>query len=323
MAHSDPSFDPKTLDLAVGGQAVIEGVMMRCPTAIATAVRTPGGKIVVRRKPFKGVVSRMRFLNLPLIRGAINLVETMSLGMSALMFSAEQAMEEDAVEERDASLKEKLTMWGTLVVAFGLGMGLFYWMPLVLTDLTMDAAKLEGGLAFNLIDAFYRVLAFVLYILAISQMKDMRRVFQYHGAEHKTIHVFENHLPLTPENARRFSTLHPRCGTSFLFFVMAISILVFLFMGRPEGVVERLQRLTLVPVIGGIAYEVIRFSGKHAQKRWIRPLILPGMMLQKITTKEPTDDQVEVAMAALKSVLESEAIDFVEKSYLELADTPS
>jgi uncharacterized protein YqhQ len=198
-------------------------------------------------------------------------------------------------------------------------MGLFFYLPLVLTELT----GAESGISFNLIDGVLRLAVFLAYLLLVSRMSDMRKVFQYHGAEHKTIHVFENGLELKPENARRFPTLHPRCGTSFLFFVMFISILVFMMLGKPEGFVERIQRLALVPVIGGIAYEVIKLSGRFADRTWIRPLIWPGLMLQKITTKEPTDDQVEVAMVALSAVLDSQAMDFAEQTYLELAHSPS
>jgi len=318
MAPSPSKFDPRSLDLAVGGQAVIEGVMMRCPSGVATAVRTPDGGIAVRRRPFVSIVSRWRFLNLPLVRGAIVLVETMGLGLNSLMYSAEQAMDDEAVTGRQSSHRERWILWGTMALAFTLGLAFFFYLPLVLADLM----GVKGGFAFNLLDGALRLVLFLGYLLSISKMKDMRRVFEYHGAEHKTIHVFEHGLPLKPENSHRFTTFHPRCGTSFLFFVMVVSILVFLTLGRPETIGQRLERLAFVPLIGGIAYEVIKLSGRFHERWWIRPLIQPGLMLQRITTKEPSDEQVEVAMAALTAVLEEEAIDFVEETYLQLAGTP-
>jgi uncharacterized protein YqhQ len=319
MASSSSKFDPRSLDLAVGGQAVLEGVMMRCPTAVATAVRTPSGQIVVKHRPYVGIVNRRRLLNIPLLRGAITLVESLALGFSSLMYSAEQALEEEAVVREEHRVRDRFTMWGMMAFAFVFGLGIFFYLPLILAGLT----GVKNGFGFNLIDGALRLVIFMAYLLLISRMKDMRRVFQYHGAEHKTIHVFEHGLELKPENARRFPTLHPRCGTSFLFFVMFVSILVFLFMGRPESIVERLQRLTLVPLIGGIAYEVIKLSGKYAEQAWIKPLIWPGLMLQKITTKEPSDEQVEVAMAALTSVLQESALDPALKPQLQLAESPS
>jgi uncharacterized protein YqhQ len=235
------------------------------------------------------------------------------------MYSAEQALEEEAVVREEHRVRDRFTMWGMMAFAFVFGLGIFFYLPLILAGLT----GVKNGFGFNLIDGALRLVIFMAYLLLISRMKDMRRVFQYHGAEHKTIHVFEHGLELKPENARRFPTLHPRCGTSFLFFVMFVSILVFLFMGRPESIVERLQRLTLVPLIGGIAYEVIKLSGKYAEQAWIKPLIWPGLMLQKITTKEPSDEQVEVAMAALTSVLQESALDPALKPQLQLAESPS
>ena len=319
MASASSKFDPRSLDLAVGGQAVLEGVMMRCPTAVATAVRTPSGEIVVKRRPYVGIVNRKRILNIPLLRGAITLVESLALGFSSLMYSAEQALEEEAVDRDQHRLRDRLTMWGMMAFAFVFGLGIFFYLPLILAELT----GVKSGFAFNLVDGALRLLIFMAYLLLIARMKDMRRVFEYHGAEHKTIHVFEHGLELKPENARRFPTLHPRCGTSFLFFVMFVSILVFLFMGRPENIADRLQRLTLVPLIGGIAYEVIKLSGKYAERSWIKPFIWPGLMLQKITTKEPSDEQVEVAMAALTSVLQEIALDLDPQPQLELAESPS
>ncbi len=312
---TERKIDPQSLDLAIGGQAVIEGVMMRCPRSIATAVRTPSGGIVIRQKPYRSFVARIGLHRIPFFRGGIHLVESMALGIGSLMFSAEQALEDEEVKEDSGGWKEKLTLTGTLVFAFALSLGLFFYLPLVITDLT----GVKSGLWFNLIDGVLRLTVFLGYLLAVSRLEDMKRLFQYHGAEHKTIHVFEAGLPLEPKNARQFTTLHPRCGTSFLVFVMMISILVFMFLGRPETIGDRLLRLAFLPVIGGISYEFIKLSGKKAGQRWMKPFVWPGLMLQKITTNEPTDDQVEVAMAALDAALQADANELAEETFIELS----
>jgi uncharacterized protein YqhQ len=305
--------DPQELDLAVGGQAVIEGVMMRSPTAIATAVRTPDGRVVVRKKPFRSVVRRWPWLNVPVLRGGIHLLETIGLGIDALMFSAEQATSEDRVS-RNHGRGEALVMWAVVAGAFVLSLGLFFYLPLLLTDWL----GIEHSVWFNVVDGLFRVALFVGYLLVISRLRDMARVFQYHGAEHKSIHAFENGRPLEVAGARPFTTLHPRCGTSFLFFVMLISLVVFVFLGRPENVGERLIRLAFVPLIGGLAYEAIKLSGRFKNAVWLRPFIWPGLMLQKITTSEPEDDQLEVGLVSLKAVLAPEAETFRERTYFEL-----
>lgn len=310
--------DPREMDLAVGGQAVIEGVMMRSPTAIATAVRTPDGRIVVRKQPFRSVFRRWRFLNVPVLRGGIHLIESMGLGIGALMFSADQAMTEERVETKKG-FKDTALMWGTIVVAFVLSLGLFFYLPLVLTDLT----GVRHGFGFNLIDGVIRIAMFVAYLMLISRMKDMARVFEYHGAEHMSIHAFEAHRDLTVDQTRPFTTLHPRCGTSFLFFVMLISVVVFSFLGRPDDVGQRLLRLAFVPVIGGLAYEAIKLSGRFRNAWFVRPLIWPGLMLQKITTSRPDDSQLEVGLAALRAVLEPEPEGFRTRTYDAPAAVPA
>ncbi len=308
--------DPKELDLAVGGQAVIEGVMMRSPNAIATAVRTPDGRIVVRKKPFRSVFKKLKFLNIPVVRGGIHLIESMGVGIESLMFSADQAVSEDRIDDQKKGLGDTLMMWGTVVFAFFLSMGLFFYLPLLLTEWM----GVESTVWFNVVDGIIRIVFFVLYLKLISRMKDMARVFEFHGAEHMAIHAFENKKDLTVEQTRPFPTLHPRCGTSFLFFVMLIALVVFSFLGKPDNVVERLQRLAFIPVIGGLAYEAIKLSGKFKDSWIIKPLIWPGLMLQKITTQPPADDQLEVSLAALKAVLTPEADDFAERTYYEMAE---
>lgn len=309
-----PQSDPGQLDLAVGGQAVIEGVMMRSPTAIATAVRTPGGRIVVRKKSFRSVMKKLPFLNIPLLRGGIHLIESMSIGIGSLMYSADQAMEDDRVSDEKKGIGDTLMMWGTIVLAFALSMGLFFYLPLLITDWM----GVKHSVWFNVVDGIIRIIMFVLYLKLISRMKDMARVFEYHGAEHMSIHAFENKKELTVDETRLFPTLHPRCGTSFLFFVMLIALVVFSFLGRPETIPDRLLRLCFIPVIGGLAYEVIKLSGKFKDAAILKPLIWPGLMLQKITTSRPDDDQTEVALCALRAVLTPEGDDFKEKTYFEM-----
>jgi uncharacterized protein YqhQ len=304
--------EARQLDLAVGGQAVIEGVMMRSPNAIAIAVRTPDKRIVVRKKPFRSVIRRWPWLNVPVLRGGIHLIESIGLGIDALMFSADQAASEDRVQTKPR-LRDKLWMWTTIIFAFALSLGLFFYLPLMITHWL----GVEGTVWFNVVDGIIRVAMFVLYLLAVSKMKDMGRVFEYHGAEHKSIHAFENGRELNAAGARPFTTLHPRCGTSFLFFVMLISIVVFVFLGKPETVGDRLLRLAFVPLIGGLAYEAIKLSGKHAKAVWLKPFIMPGLLMQKITTNEPDDSQLDVAMAALRASLVPEVDDFPTRTFFE------
>ncbi len=316
--YSD-SVDPATareMDLAVGGQALIEGVMMRSPSFVAMAVRTPDGRIVVRKKVFKSLMRKLPFLNIPILRGGLHLIESMMLGIDALMFSADQATSEDRVDQQQSSLKDTLAMWGTIAFSFALSMGLFFYLPILLTDLIVPAD--QGSLVWNVVDGLIRVTMFVVYLLLIARLPDMARVFEYHGAEHKSIHAFENGKTLDAAGARPFTTLHPRCGTSFLFFVMLISIVVFSFLGRPETILDRLQRLAFVPVIGGLAYEAIKLSGCYAKAWFLRPVILPGLWLQKITTSEPDDAQLTVSMAALSAVLTPEGEDFTESTFFDL-----
>lgn len=308
--------EARQMDLAVGGQALIEGVMMRSPQYLAMAVRTPDHRIVIRKKPFRSIVRRFRWLNIPVVRGGVHLVESMTLGIDALMFSADQAASEERVAGGKMSVREKVMTWGTVALSFVLSLGLFFYLPILLTDVIVG--KESGSVAWNAVDGLVRVVMFVAYLWIISRLKDMSRVFEYHGAEHMSIHAFENGRTLDAAGARDFTTLHPRCGTSFLFFVMLISIVVFSFLGRPQTVPDRLERLAFIPLIGGLAYEAIKLSGKYCRLWILRPFILPGLWLQRITTKRPDDDQLTVAMAALRAVLTPEADDFHERVYYDL-----
>ncbi len=290
--------------LNIGGQAVIEGVMMRSPTYYATAVRTPQGRIVIQKIPYVGLTHRFKFLNIPIVRGALNLVETLFVGIRSLSFSASQAVEEDKSKDKKKKGTSSLAIFGSIVLALGLGFLLFFYLPLILTELF----RVESGLLFNLIDGVFRLAIFLLYIYLISRWKEMKRIFQYHGAEHKTIYAFEAGKDLTTQNTKDFSTLHPRCGTSFLIVVMIVSIIVFIFLGKPETWSDRLLRFSMIPLIGGISFEFIKLSAKKRYQKFFRPAVWPGLVLQKITTQEPSEDMIEVAIAALDACLDYKAV---------------
>jgi uncharacterized protein YqhQ len=285
--------------ISVGGQAVIEGVMMRSPTYYATAVRTPQGTIVIQKNRFVALTHRFKFLNVPIVRGAINLVEMMWIGIQSLSYSASQAAE-DSDPKPKKTAATNLSIFASVVFALGVGFLLFFYLPLWLTE----RLRLESSIGFNLVDGAFRLIIFLAYLFAIAQWKEMQRVFQYHGAEHKTIYAFENGQDLTVANARPYTTLHPRCGTSFLLVVMLVSIFVFALLGKPETWGDRLLRFAMIPVIGGIAFEFIRLSAKEKFARFMRPAIWPGLTLQKVTTSEPSDDMLEVAIAALVACLD-------------------
>lgn len=291
-----------TKKLSVGGQAVIEGVMMRGPGKIAVAVRKPNGEITVDLKDAGSVSDRYPILKKPFLRGVVSLVESLSYGMKALSFSAQASGEEEEGEESMSSLE----LAGTIAVSVGLAVLLF----VVLPTGAMKLLQNEGfsPMVLNLCEGLLRLGIFLLYIWGISRQKDIQRVFQYHGAEHKTIYTYEHGLPLRVENVRPFSTLHPRCGTNFLMIVMLISIFIFTFLGWPSLWERILSRILLMPVVAGISYEIIRFAGKDMDKPWVRAAILPGLALQKLTTRQPDDDQIEVAIASLKAVLPPEEI---------------
>lgn len=280
--------------LRVGGQAVIEGVMMRGNDMAATAVRLPSGEIEVDVKPAVSLADRYPILKKPLIRGVISLYESLALGLKALNYSAKSQGEDEEEQLSDSEL------FMTMAVAVVMAIVLFVMLPTAGAKffhvLTNDPVVL------NLLEGVLRLLIFVLYIVAISRMEGIYRVFQYHGAEHKTIHAYENGGPLTVENVQSFSTLHPRCGTAFLLIVMLVSIFVFAFLGWPDLITRILSRIVLMPVVAGVSYEIIRFAGR-SKSALARIAILPGLMMQKLTTNQPDDDMVEVAIASLNAVL--------------------
>lgn len=281
----------------VGGQAVIEGVMMRGKTHVAVAVRQPDGEISVDVRPVNSISDRYPILKKPFLRGVVSLVESLVMGMKALAYSAQVSGEED--EKLDS--KEMVL---TIAVSAGLAILLFIviptWSMRFLTGVTQD------HMALNLAEGVLRMAIFLAYIAAISSMNDIQRVFQYHGAEHKTIYTYEAGLPLKVENVRPFSTLHPRCGTNFLMIVMLISMFIFTFLGWPSLLERIASRIILMPVIAGVSYELIRYAGAHTDNPLVRIAITPGLLLQKLTTRQPDDSQIEVAIASLKAVVPPE-----------------
>ncbi len=287
----------KSPQALVGGQAVIEGVMMRAPGGVATAVRRPDGSIAVRYKDHVPFTQRFFLLKLPILRGAVTLIEALIIGTGSLLYSAEEAAKEE--ERRETTFWEKVGFGATMVVSFVLGLGLFFYVPQILTDLT----RVQNGIAWNLIDGVFRLVIFFAYLWAVTRWSEMQRVFQYHGAEHMAIFNYEAEVPITVANSRSRPRLHPRCGTSFLFFVMLVSIFVFALLGKPETVSERLIRIAFVPLIGGLSYEVIRWSARIEDTWFGKMLSAPGKGLQLMTTAQPDDTQLEVAVASLKAAL--------------------
>jgi uncharacterized protein YqhQ len=285
----------------IGGQAVIEGVMMRGVDWWSLAVRRPDETIGVHHYPLVSLMKRYPVLKLPVLRGMIALFESLVIGIRALMQSANESLGE---EEEELSKKE---IGVTLTIAFAFAIGLFFIAPLFLTGL-LDHWLGEGFL-FWMVEGFVRVGIFLLYLVIVTQIKDLRRVFEYHGAEHMTIHALEHGEELTVANVEKYKTLHLRCGTSFLLVVLVVSIFVFAAVGRPAWYWLVLSRIVLVPLIAGISYEIIRFAGRHEDSRFVRVIMAPGLGLQWLTTKPPDSAQVEVAIAALEQIIELEPQD--------------
>jgi uncharacterized protein YqhQ len=297
LPESAPALSAQR-DAPVGGQAVLEGVMMRGVSTWAVGVRKPEGEIDVQSFPLVSWAKRHRVLRWPIIRGVVALVESLKIGFAALNLSANAQLGED---------EEPISggMWvGTMVVALLFAVGLFFVVPVGLTSLFKD--HLGSAFLFWVVEGFLRTGIFLGYIALLSRLRDLRRVFEYHGAEHKTISCFEAGEPLMPENAQRFSRLHPRCGTSFLLIVMIVAIFVFAPLGLPAWYLLVASRILGVPLIAGLSFEVIKFAGRNRRKRWVQTLMWPGMQLQKLTTREPDLEQLAVAIAAMDAVLEVE-----------------
>ena len=287
----------------VGGQAVIEGVMMRGPGVTATAVREPAGTIVVQKEPTKSIADTYPILKKPFLRGCVALYESLVIGMKALSFSAKAAGDE---EEEMSNSEIAITM----VISTIFAIAVFLALPTFIVKFIPGVQ--DNHVVLNLIEGVIRLVLFLLYIWGIGLMKDIQRVFQYHGAEHKTIHTYELDLPLTVENVRKQSRLHARCGTNFLLIVMVVSIFVFAFLGWPNLLERILSRVLLMPVVAGIAYEVIHLAGR-SEHSFVKALIKPGLVLQYMTTREPEDDQIEVAIRALEEVRPPESDAYEEE----------
>ena len=277
-----------------GGQAVMEGVMMRGQKSAATAVRRPNGQIVVRNSPLSNIYTGI-WRKTPFVRGVIVLIESLVLGLGSLLYSANIALEEE-----DEKIEGK-SVWFILIFSIAFAVGLFFLAPLFLTNLVGN--YIESSLIFHLIEGAIRLAIFLLYLWLMAFMKDIRRTFEYHGAEHKTINAYEHGEPLEAEPVSKYSTAHARCGTAFLLAVVLIAILVFALVGKQETWIMILSRILLLPVIAALGYEFTQFGARHMDKAIVRAMMAPGLWLQKLTTREPDNSQLEVAIAALKEVL--------------------
>jgi uncharacterized protein YqhQ len=321
---TNPDYDPNK-PMQVGGQAVIEGVMMRAPGSVATAVRRANGQVIVQYQNFQSFTEKHKWLNIPIMRGAIGLIDMMYLGVKTLNFSAEIAMLDVEAEElkkinltgnNGSNKKNKpasnLALAATLVFALGIGVGIFFILPLYLT--TKVFAIEQTAVTFNLTAGAIRIIILLLYMTGISLMKDVKQLFRYHGAEHKSVFAFELKAKLEPDSVKTFSRFHPRCGTSFLLIVAFVAILSFSFLdlilleilGTLSLPIRLITHLPFIPIVGGLAYEIIKFSAKHGTTWWGKIIIAPGLLLQKITTKEPDTAQIEVALIALRCALGQE-----------------
>jgi uncharacterized protein YqhQ len=309
--------EPVTVDLNVGGQAVIEGVMMRSPHTVSTAVRKPDGQIVVKSEKFVSLTQKHKILGVPLIRGLVSFGEMLVISIKTLNYSAEMAMEEEGEsktedKEKKPGLFKSAYLAVTMILALALGFGLFFFLPLWLSQL-LGARK--EALAFNLIAGCVRVILFIAYVWIISRFSEFKKIFQYHGAEHKSIFTYEAGRELTVDNVKGFSTKHPRCGTSFIMIVVVFAILVYsisdtvyyLIAGVPPTLPKRmLVHFILLPLVAGGGYELLKISGKTRDRKITQILSAPGLWIQNITTREPNDSQLEVALVALKNALKGE-----------------
>jgi uncharacterized protein YqhQ len=291
--------------VSYGGQAVLEGVMMRGPSNWSVAVRKPDGDIAHVSRPIESPMKRHVIARLPVIRGIFALGESLAIGFRALAISANYAAQEEDEDGETPTELSRGQLFFAFAVAIGFAIALFKVTPALLTDLL----PIDSTGSFVVVEGLVRVSIFILYLTLISLLPDLRRVFQYHAAEHKAINALEAGDELTPERVQRYSLIHPRCGTAFLLWVMVIAIFVFAFFGRPAWYWLIVTRILLLPVIAGIAYELIRFAGKHSGNSYLMALLAPGLWLQRLTTREPTLDQIEVSIRALQEVLRVERTD--------------
>jgi uncharacterized protein YqhQ len=292
--------------ILVGGQAVMEGVMMRTPKAYATAVRNPQGEIITERKPFTSLAKKKKFYSWPVVRGFVSMIESLKIGMETLNFSADIAFPEESQKEKSFWAKAGSVL--STLFAFALALVLFMIAPMWITEKLFGLR--DSAALFNISAGFFRIVFFLLYLVLISMMKDIRRLFSYHGAEHKTIYAFESGEEMTPENIKKYSRFHPRCGTSFLFITMISIIIIYalldalvmhLFQTSLTIQMRLLYHLPFIPIVMGLAYEVLKFSSRNLDKWYIAWMSKPGLWLQRITTREPDDGMIECAVTALRT----------------------
>ncbi len=306
-----------------GGQAVIEGVMMRGRQQVAVAVRNPQGQIVVHQEPLPARIYRGRISQIPFVRGLVLLWDALGLGTKALMWSADVAIAEEGEESGEKSSPgfSGPVAWGTIALSLALGIGIFFMLPTAASHLLENWLNLSKTTS-AFVEGLIRMALFIGYIVAIGRLPDIQRVFAYHGAEHKTINAYEAGAAMNPTSVARFSTLHTRCGTSFLLFVLIISILLFVPLQFDEWYLRILSRLVLIPVVAGIAYEFLRFSTRHQKNVMMRALIAPGLAMQKLTTREPDLTMLEVAIAALHPVLVADGLEVAPQTLGEVMAVP-
>jgi len=280
-----------------GGQAVFEGVMIRGKEGVAISVRQPNGELNTVKQPLAGIY-KGRLREMPLVRGIIALVETLVLGTQSLLHSAQVAAAEEGGEKIPTAL-----LWGTVAISLALGVALFFMVPLFTTRYLIDP-HINSALLSNIFEGLIRIAIFIAYLKLISLMPDIKRVFEYHGAEHKVVNAYEAGVPLDVESVKNYSTAHARCGTAFLFIVLIVAIFVFALVGQPTLWIRILSRIALIPVIAVISYEMMKFGAAHINNKVVRVLLAPGLMLQSMTTREPDDGQIEAAISALNEVID-------------------
>jgi len=308
-----------SVDKNVGGQAVIEGVMMRSPEKVSTSVRLADGQIVTRTDDFVSLTRKKKILGKPIIRGVVSFFEMLVLGIRTLNYSAEMAALAEGIDREKSGEKDtrklNLALALTVIISLGLGIGIFFFLPILTTQLLSIDRKAVG---FNLVAGAIRLSIFLIYVWSLSRFRSFERIFQYHGAEHKSIFAFEADLPLNIESTHRFTTYHPRCGTSFILIVAMLAIFTYsisdsifaIVFGHPPGILERFAtHLLFLPLVAGVSFELLKLSGKTRNSPVTRVLIAPGLWIQRITTRQPSDDQVEVAMTALKSSIAGTSLD--------------
>lgn len=280
-------------ELLLGGQAVIEGVMMKSDKHYAVAVRDSKGKIIIDHKKFDSITKKVKIFGYPIIRGVVSLFEMMVLGIRTLTYSANVA-----AEDMDENLSN-LEIFFTIALSLLFSVLLFVLLPLFLSGLIVD----KNGIFFNVVDGVLRIALFISYVVIISYMKDVKRLFEYHGAEHKVVHAHEAKVKLTIKNVKKYSVLHPRCGTSFVFIVLLVSIVTFSFVNPDGFLMKFLSRILLMPLIAGISYEILRISAKKKNNWFFNIIVFPGLMVQKLTTREPDDKQIEVSIKSIQKII--------------------